>query len=216
MDPERAPAKRVGISLREDSVVCETGGGFTKTEWQVSVNDGWMKLSQLLKRGTVDTISTELEDEDDPHGAAGSHWLDRPPQVYYRRSTRVVAPIGTRFRKLVSTPVRTPDGIRFSRTESEVELYGEERYASPGFLAERADHKARQAAQARERMPKSDTLHHLRALVSQLGEALPAASIPVVEAPSTVQASSRRKPPVRHEQPRIESTPQGKKGSNSA
>lgn len=213
---DQVPAKRVGVSLKEDSVVCETGGGFTSTEWRVAVNDGWMKLSQLVKRGTIDAISTELEDEDDPYGAAGSHWVDRPAQVWYRRSTYVVAPIGTRFRKLVLTPERNPDGVRFSRSESEFVLYGESRLVSPSFLAEKAERKARQAAHPREPLSKSETIHHLGALLSQLGEEPPIKPVPVAEAPATIQTSSRRKRPVELKRPRIESSPQGNTGSNSA
>lgn len=149
---EQAPAKRVGVSLIEDSVVCETGGGFTSTQWQVAVNDGWMKLSQIVKRGTIDAISTELEDEDDPHRAVGKIWVDRPAQVYYRRRTYISAPIGTRLRKLIFTPVRGTDGVRFSRSESELVLAGDYRLMSRARFDEKAQRKARQAAQPRERL----------------------------------------------------------------
>lgn len=136
--------------MTEDSVVCDTGGGFTRTEWRVGVNDGWMTLFQIVQRGTIDSISTELEDEDDPHGAVGNYWVDRPAQVYYRRRTYIVAPIGTRLRKIVFTPVRSRDGIRYSQSDSELVLTGENRLASRSYLDEKAERKARQAAQSRE------------------------------------------------------------------
>jgi hypothetical protein len=155
----------------DESVVCETGGGFTKTEWSVAVNDGWLTVAQLVRRGRVGDVGTELQDEDDPHGAAGGgHWVNRPAQVWYRRRTYVLAPIGTRFRKRVWTPVRDPArDSAFSRSDSEFELRGEGRLVSLQILADRAARRARGGGRPEAPLAKGETLRHLDALLARLG-----------------------------------------------
>jgi hypothetical protein len=203
--------------LTEDSVVCETGGGFTRTEWSVGVNDGWVTLAQLVRRGRIGDISTEIEAEDDPHGvASGSRWVDRPAQVWYRRRTYVVAPIGTRFRKRVETPVRDPAyGVRFSRLESDFELYREGRLVSLEILAERAARRARHAARPEAPLPKGEMLQHLGALLSELGGESEAASTPPAAAPPAAPPATRRRRAVELTRPQIESTPKKTRFSRS-
>lgn len=214
---ERGSAARAGVSLTEDSVVCETGGGFTKTEWSVAVNDGWLSIADLIKRGRVGGITIEVEDEDDPHGvASGSQWVDRPAQVWYRRRTYVTAPVGTRFRQRVSTPVRDPAvGVRYSRSERDFELRGEGRIVAVDILEERAQRKARRAAQPEAPPTKADTLKHAGALLAKLGgepqaEPTRPTEAPPDEAQTEEKAPLRRKRAVELKRPQSEPTP--KKG----
>jgi len=146
-----------------------TSPGFTKTEWSVAINDGWLTITQLVARRRIGEIAIEVEDIDDPHGvSSGTHWADRPAQVWYRRRTYVVAPIGTRFRKRVWTPVRDKHGVRYSKSESDFELRGEERLVSLHIIAERAARKAQLAAQPERPLQKNEALWHLTELLTQL------------------------------------------------
>lgn len=215
--PERGSAARVGVSLTEDSVVCETGGGFTKTEWSVAVNDGWLSIAQLVKRGRVGEITIEVEDEDDPHGvASGSQWVDRPAQVWYRRRTYVMAPVGTRFRQRVFTPVRDAAvGVRFSRSERDFELRAEGRLISLEILEERAQRKARRASQAEAPPTKADTLKHAGALLEKLEGAPQAAPTRPGETRDEEAQAGEKGPPRRKravDLKRPESEPSPKKG----
>ena len=194
---DKAHAPRVGVSLTEDSVICETGGGFTRTEWSVQVNDGWLSVFHVVGRRRIGEIASEVEDEEDPYGvASGGQWFDRPPQVWYRRVTYIVAPVGTRFRRRVWTPVRDPrKGVWFSSSEDEFELRGDGRLVRPHVLAERAARKDRQVAQPDKPLPKSEALQHLGALLSQLGDGPPAEPMPVDSPSATPQPTPRRRRP---------------------
>jgi hypothetical protein len=151
-------------------------------------------LSQLVRRRRIGEIAAEIEDEEDPHGvASGAHWVDRPPQVWYRRETYVVAPIGTRFRKQVWTPVRDPKkGVWFDRADTELELRGEGKLVSLHVLAERAARKAQRAAQPERPASKEEALQHLGAILSELGSEPPAGAIQE-DTPATPAAAPRRR-----------------------
>jgi hypothetical protein len=160
----------IGCFLTEESVVCPTGGGFENTEWSIRINDGWFTLPHLAQRRRVGQVAAEIEDEDDPHRAVSSvHWDDRPPQVWYRRTTYVTAPVGTHFRKRIWTPERGgPKGIWFRLFEDEFELRGENRLISVRVLNERRARQQAPLVQRHEPLPREGTLRRLKALLAGL------------------------------------------------
>jgi hypothetical protein len=155
--------------LCEHSYVSEAGGGFEEERYKVEVNDGWMWLYDLLKRGTVGNVTASLTDGDteadvdDPHGAAGQVWGNRPAQCYWRRWIHVTAPAGTRFQKVHSVPNREQAAVEWTVMsvphdvyETDLQLRGG-RLVREDWLKEREERKARAAAQRDERpMPPAE------------------------------------------------------------
>jgi len=88
----------VSVVLVEQSSVCEDGGGFERVVWRVRVNDGWLRLDQLVQKKSVGDFSAKLGAVDDPHDVSTSEsWSSAPSRVWWRRETLVKAPVGTRF-----------------------------------------------------------------------------------------------------------------------
>ncbi len=88
----------VSVVLTESSSACEDGGGFERIVWRVRINDGWLRLDQLVHRKSIAGFSATLGAVDDPHGVSTAEsWSSTTPSVWWRRETLVKAPVGTRF-----------------------------------------------------------------------------------------------------------------------
>jgi hypothetical protein len=199
----------LGITLIERSFVCPTGGGFETERWSVRVNDGWLLVSSLVRRGNVGGIRVEILDQDDPAGIAeGAHWTDRAPQVWFKRSTRVLAPKGTRFwrrtwRPLIDPSRRLEYPLPQRVFDDYFELRGEERLVSERVLAQRAaEHK--EARPSSKPLTRDETRRYASALLAQIEGAPGTASGrgPLVESdaaalPAAADAPRRRHVPVR-------------------
>lgn len=98
------PARLATITLVERSSVYEEGGGFTSEQWLVQVNDGWISLRELLKRGSVGGVTAELVEKDDPTEESFQSSDGPPPQVYYLYRVNLAAPAGTLLRRRVWRP----------------------------------------------------------------------------------------------------------------
>jgi hypothetical protein len=195
----------VSVTLIERSFVCETGGGFETQRWSVRVNDGWLPVPTLVQRGSVGDIRVAVLDEDDPDGvAARGKWEDRAPQVWFKRSTRLLAPVGTGLWRRTWRPLIDPKRIleyplpqRVS--DEEFELCGEERYVPVRVLAQRRAEREAQARTPERALTKEETRSYLRALVSTLEET-PAAE-------PTVAGETAPSAPVESDAPRVRRAP---------
>jgi hypothetical protein len=125
-----------GVTLIERATVCKTGGGFEETRWRPRVNDGWMRLDLLLRRGPdgVGDVVAERLLEDDPNEVAAHGWSDLAPGMWFRRETYVTAPIGTRFWRRLWVPNRElarekplRPGVPYTKYDRIYELLGEEK-----------------------------------------------------------------------------------------
>jgi hypothetical protein len=163
----------VSVTVRDSSVVEEQSPGFTRTEWSVRANDGWMSIAALARRGRAGDISVKVGYEEDPHGeASAGHWVDRPAGCWYLRDTIVTAPVGTHFRKRVWTPVRNSFGLGYPMTEQELVLRPNGSLIRTDVLAERA---ARRAREKTEPLPLSadEIRRRANSFLAQLGEGPP-------------------------------------------
>jgi hypothetical protein len=195
------------VTLIERSFVCPTGGGFETERWSVRINDGWLALPALVRRGSVGGVRVEVLDEDDPDGVArAAKWGDRAPQVWFKRSTRIVAPIGTGLWQRIWRPLIDPKRILEyplpqRAFDEHFELRGEDRIVAVQVLAQR---RAERAA-ARQPLTKEETRSYASALLSSLGEAdssamTAPAQASMVDGPDTAEEPSAqrgRRVPVR-------------------
>src|SRR3569832_1699588 len=101
-----------------------------------------MPLPTLVRRGNVGGIGVAVLDEDDPDRVAGSQWGDRAPQVWFKRSTRVMAPKGTGLWRRIWRPLIDPKRILEyplpqRAFDEHFELRGEDRIVSLRVLEQR-------------------------------------------------------------------------------
>jgi hypothetical protein len=170
------------VWVLEQSFVCETGGGFEEERYKVEVNDGWMSLYDVLKRRTVGNVTASLTDGeseaevDDPHGAAGQVWGDRPAQCYWKRWTHVRAPVGTRFQKVHTIPNREPASVDWTLPSVPQDTYTTDlqlrggRLVREDWLEQRARRKARETCPDAQPMSGAELARRARALLASLGD----------------------------------------------
>jgi hypothetical protein len=149
-------------------------GGFEETIWQIRVNDGWMQLDRLVRRGTIGGITAAFCLEDDPSGMASARHYDLKPRVYWKRETEVQAPVGTRFRKQRWVPNRERArqsvlllGVPYDRYEAEFELRAHGLVSSK-ILAEKAQREADRATPAEKPMTAEELHRNAAELLASL------------------------------------------------
>jgi hypothetical protein len=163
----------VSATLKEGSVAAD--GGFEETVYLVRVNDGWMRVERLVRRGPIGGITATVRVEDDPSGVTSARRHDLKPRVYWKRETQVDAPMGTRFRKQIWTPNRerarsNPLLLRvpYDKHETEFELRADGLVSSKS-LAEQAQREGREATRSEPSMTAEELSRNAAAVVAVLG-----------------------------------------------